>query len=168
MPAADASLTGPRPWRYDKRMIDRRYAKFRSWRLTLAFVGLHVFFAVRTALPALVICHKAGGGSCIEFDTAGGCACEECEHCRARQQAPRSGPAAPGFEACHCRHEIAVSAAGHSSLRLPDRHPFLYPSASPVKDRIEVPAPREFNFGAEECSGRSPGPSERAASLLRC
>lgn len=168
MPAADASLTGPRPWRYDKRMIGRSYAQFRSWRLALAFVGLHVFFAVRTALPALVICHKAGGGSCIEFDTAGGCACEECEHCRARLRTPHSGPAAPGFEACHCRHEIAFSDTGPSSLRLPDRHPFLYPSASSAKDRIEMPAPRECNPCAEEFSGRFPGPSERTASLLRC
>jgi hypothetical protein len=149
-------------------MIDRRRAKSRPWRLALAFVGLHVFFAVRTALPALVICHKAGGGCCIEFDTAGGCACEECEHCRARQQAPRSGPAAPGFEACHCRHEIAFSDAGHASLRLPDRHPFLYPSAPPASDTIEMPAPRGFGLHAGEFSGRSPGPSGRAASLLRC
>jgi hypothetical protein len=136
--------------------------------MVLAFVGLHVFFAVRTALPALVICHKAGGGSCIEFDTAGGCVCEECEHCRARQQTPRTGPAGPGFEACHCRHEIVFSAAGNSSLRLPDRHPFLYPAAFAAIDRIELPTPREFSACAEEFSGRSPGPLERAASLLRC
>ena len=143
-----------------------------GWRpprfLALAFVGLHVFFAVRASLPALVFCHKANGGSAVEFDTGSGCPCEECEHCRARRMAPRSGPAVPGFEACHCQHELIFSDVGHSSLRLPGRHPFLDPAASPAEDRIELPASRGLLLSAEDFSDRSPGPADRSSSLLRC
>jgi hypothetical protein len=136
--------------------------------LAIAFVGLHVFFAVRASLPALVFCHKVDGGSAVEFDAGSGCPCEECEHCRARRLAPRSGPAVPGFEACHCQHEAIFSDVGHSSLRLPDRHSFLDPAASPVDDRFEPPAPRGLLLFAGKFSDRSPGPADRSSSLLRC
>jgi hypothetical protein len=150
-------------------MIGRRNDRWRRpWRLVLAFAGLHVFFAVRASLPQPVICHKAGGGSAVEFDTAGVCQCEECEHCRARRMAPRSGPAVPGFEECHCQHESIYSDVGHSSLRLPDRHPFLDPASGPAEFGFEPPAARIALPAAEEASGRSPGPPERPASLLRC
>jgi hypothetical protein len=136
--------------------------------LALAFVGLHLFFAVRVSLPALVFCHKAGGGTAVEFDAGSGCPCQECEHCRARRLAPRSGPAVPGFEACHCQHEVIFSDVGHSSLRLPDRHSFIDPAAAPAEDRIEPPSLQKLLLSAEEFSGRSPGRSAQDSSLLRC
>jgi hypothetical protein len=140
------------------------------WRIALAFIVLHVFFAVRTSLPQMVICHKAGGGSAVEFDTADGCCqCQECEHCRARRLAPRSGPAVPALEPCHCQHELILSDIGHSSLRLPDRHPFFDPASAPAEHGIEpILLPLRARLFIEAYSGRSSGPADSAFALLRC
>jgi len=147
----------------------RRIGVARHWRMTFVFVGLHVFFAVRTSLPQLVICHKAGGGSAVEFDTAdGGCQCEECEHCRARRLAPRSGPVGPGLEPCHCQHELILSDIGDSSLRLPDRHLLFDPASAPAEVRVEMPALSGSYRSFEASSVHSRDPDGRASALLRC
>jgi hypothetical protein len=138
--------------------------------MAIVFVGLHVFFAVRASLPQMVICHKPGGGSAVEFDTAdGGCQCEECEHCRARRAAPRPGPIVPGLEPCHCRHEVILSDVGHSSLRLPDRHFLFDPASFPAEHRVEMPALLRARRGpGESAAGPSPGPADRDSAHLRC
>jgi len=140
----------------------------RRWGIALVFVWLHLFFAVRASLPQPVFCHKAGGRTAVEFDTGGGCQCEECEHCRARRLAPRSGPAVPGLEPCHCQHEVILSDVGHSSLRLPDRHLPFDPASAPAEDRIEMPAPPGAHLSVEASSVHSRGPDGLASAHLRC
>ncbi len=147
----------------------RRIGVSGYWRMAFVFVGLQVFFAVRMSLPQLVICHKAGGGSAVEFDTAdGGCQCEECEHCRARRLAPRSGPVVPGLGPCHCQHELILSEIGDSSIRLPDRHFLFDPASAPAEDHIEMPAPPGAPFSFEASSVHSRDPDGRASAHLRC
>jgi hypothetical protein len=93
----------------------------RARSLALSFVFLHVFFAVRTALPRLVFCHKSGGRIAVEFETEDGCHCRECEQARAdfRERSAKSAPDFSALDAVHCRHEAILSDVGRSSLDLP-------------------------------------------------
>jgi hypothetical protein len=147
----------------------RRKSAPRRWGITLAFVWLHLFFAVRASLPQPVFCHKAGGRTAVEFDTGGGCQCEECEHCLARRLAPRAGAAGPGLEPCRCRHEVILSDVGHSSLRLPERPSLLDAASAVAEQRFEWPP--ALLRACPLCgpvTDRSPGPADEGSSLLRC
>jgi hypothetical protein len=131
-------------------------------------LGLQILFSVRAALPQVVICHRAGGGSAVEFEADGGCLCDECEHCRSRLSPPQGAPSAPAWEPCHCRHEAFSANDGGASLRLPERTDLTPAYPSPAWEIFTPPAPLRIIAGLSGPAGLSPGPPGSAGTLLRC
>jgi hypothetical protein len=146
----------------------KRRGGLRNRALLLFGLGLLLLFSVRAALPQVVICHRAGGGSAVEFEADGGCLCDECGHCRARLSDPHGTPTAPAWEPCHCRHEAFSADDGGAALRLPDRTLVTAAHPSPAGGVFAPPAPFRFLPGLSGRSGPSPGPPESAGPLLRC
>ncbi len=136
--------------------------------LLLFGLALQVAFSLRAALPQAVICHRAGGGSAVEFDADGGCLCEECEHCRARLAAPHGDPSRPAWEPCHCRHEAFSADGAGASLRLPDRPSLRDASPDAAAPLFDPPAPPLSLADPRDAGHAPPGPPGAAGPLLRC
>jgi hypothetical protein len=146
----------------------KRRGGLRKRALLLFGLGLLLLFSVRAALPQVVICHRAGGGSAVEFDADGGCLCDECEHCRARLSAPHGAPSGPAWEPCHCRHEAFSADDGAAALRLPDRPILTGASPFPAAEISAPPVPLRLLLLLSGPAGLSTGPPGSAGPLLRC
>jgi hypothetical protein len=89
-------------------------------------VLLYTVFIVLTAMPQIVLCHRADGRLAVEFaGPASACMCEECEHCleRLAEHAPPQPAAGASLENCHCRHEPVLTKASRSAFRRDDGEP---------------------------------------------